>query len=89
MPNRPLFHRRPLWLKDYDAAKPIGRGRLIVGDGDDDACRSDVWDYETFPQAYAALVKWNGDGEPDGWIRHMPSGRRRPEGDPSREYVRA
>lgn len=28
------------------------------------------------------------DGEPQGWFRHPVSGRRRPNGDASKEYVR-
>lgn len=25
--------------------------------------------------------------EPSGWFRHPPTGRRRPDGDPSKEYI--
>ena len=35
-----------------------------------------------------ALAAWNGSGEPDGWFRNPTDGRRRPDGDPAREYVR-
>lgn len=31
--------------------------------------------------------KWNGDGEPQGWERHLGTGRRRPGGDVAKEYV--
>jgi hypothetical protein len=34
-----------------------------------------------------ALREWDGNGEPDGWMRHPDSGRRRPDGDAAREYV--
>jgi hypothetical protein len=27
------------------------------------------------------------DKEPEGWYRHIETGRRRPEGDPSKEYI--
>jgi hypothetical protein len=35
------------------------------------------------------LKAWAADGgkEPQGWIRHPSTGRRRPGGDASREYV--
>ena len=33
------------------------------------------------------LIKWSGDGEPDGWMRNPLTGRRRPGGDASKEYV--
>jgi hypothetical protein len=35
-------------------------------------------------------VEWTADGaegEPAGWHRNPPTGRRRPEGDAAREYV--
>lgn len=30
----------------------------------------------------------NFEGEPEGWIRHQPSDRRRTNGDPATEYIR-
>ncbi|MGF6958016.1 hypothetical protein [Paraburkholderia youngii] len=36
--------------------------------------------------AEAALRAWDGTGEPGGWFRHPQSGRRRIDGDPTREY---
>ena len=50
----------------------------------------DRWCYETFPKALAALREWesrDGQGEPTGWHRHPNTGRRRPNGDASKEYV--
>jgi hypothetical protein len=49
----------------------------------------DRWCYHSYAAAKAALDAWNGaDGtEPGGWHRHPTTGRRRPDGDPSREYV--
>lgn len=37
----------------------------------------------------AAALAWDGeeDTEPDGWIKEVGTGRRRPEGDATREYV--
>lgn len=52
-------------------------------------CRDDVFTYTHAALAQAALEEWDGAGEPDGWIRHQPSNRRRPDGDASREFVRA
>jgi hypothetical protein len=34
-----------------------------------------------------ALAAWNGAGEPEGWHRHPTTGRRRPNGDASLEYI--
>lgn len=36
----------------------------------------DCWCYRTYHEAQAALAAWNGEGEPEGWIRHPDSGRR-------------
>ncbi|MGF6607040.1 hypothetical protein OKW45_001940 [Paraburkholderia sp. WSM4175] len=42
--------------------------------------------YRDRGSATAALTAWDGHGEPSGWLRHPQSGRRRADGDPSREY---
>jgi len=41
------------------------------------------------PAAVAAFHAWNPETqeEPEGWIRHVQTGRRRPGGDASKEYV--
>jgi len=33
------------------------------------------------------MEAWDGEGEPTGWMRHPASGRRRPGGDETKEYV--
>jgi len=50
----------------------------------------DEWDYDTPALAFAAAQGWDpaATPEPAGWMRHPSSGRRRPDGDPTREYVR-
>lgn len=65
----------------------FGKGRLYL-------C-SNIWGpdesycYATYEQAISQMLKWNPDeqNEPEGWIRHLESGRRRPNGDPDQEYV--
>jgi len=49
----------------------------------------DVWDYEGPVAAIEALIRIleETDEEPTGWIRHPATGRRRPGGDQSQEYV--
>ncbi len=61
----------------------FGRARLYRFDP------VDVWDYQTPAEAIAALAKVleGMDEEPEGWVRHPRSGRRRPGGDPEQEYV--
>jgi hypothetical protein len=38
-----------------------------------------------------ALNEWNPltEKEPKGWFRHPRTGRRRPGGDPAKEYINA
>ena len=65
----------------------FGRGALQRGRaGADDYI--DVWTFPSIVAAYCALTAWDGEGDPcDGWIRHQPSNRRRPDGSPASEYV--
>jgi hypothetical protein len=54
---------------------------------------TDVWDYPRDPKLcepdadWRAVLGWDGNGEPEGWYRHVSSGRRRPGGDPAKEHV--
>src|ERR1700744_5587617 len=45
--------------------------------------------YADCASAFAAYEDWNGNAgtEPAGWIRHPMTGRRRPDGDETREYI--
>jgi len=65
----------------------FGKGRIIVQCDVFAACYEDCWCYDDREKAISALDAWNGEGEPAGWIRHPASGRRRPDGDASQEYV--
>src|SRR3954447_4252821 len=59
-----------IWPRMFNQAilvGPVG-GRLGV-----DNC----WCYPDFASAKAALDAWDGQGEPLGWYRHPPTGRRR------------
>jgi hypothetical protein len=47
----------------------------------------DGWWYDDFESAVRGLNEWNGEGEPEGWYRHRKTGRRRPGGDPDKEYI--
>lgn len=48
-----------------------------------------TWNYEATATdaGWRAALGWDGEGEPEGWYRG-PGGRRRPDGDPSKEFVR-
>lgn len=49
----------------------------------------DRWCYERLEDALREMRTWDPKvtKEPNGWHRHPISGRRRPEGDPAREYI--
>ncbi len=49
----------------------------------------DTWQYQSRQAALDACLEWNGEPgtEPTGWYKHPATGRRRPDGDPAREYV--
>lgn len=53
-------------------------------------CYDDRWCYQSVKSATDALDNWEnagGTGEPVGWHRHPRTGRRRPDGDASKEYI--
>lgn len=63
---------------------------IITGDLGDDYGFDNRWCYDNGYLAGAALVEWGKrdfEDEPIGWHRHPNSGRRRPGGDASKEYI--
>lgn len=70
------------------AIATITAGQIVRGD------RFTVDDRWTYPGVVSALVAWavwvarDFEGEPEDWIRHQPSNRRRENGDPALETVR-
>ncbi len=43
--------------------------------------------YHDTREAWRNAIGWDGEGDPEGWVRHIETARRRPDGDPEREYV--
>lgn len=75
----------------------LGSARLCVEDnertrlhGERDGGYDRYYQYESVAAALAAFeIFSDGDAEPDGWVRAAPPRfRRRPGGDPAKEYVR-
>ncbi|NCQ51902.1 hypothetical protein GW796_08415 [archaeon] len=67
----------------------FGNGRLFV---DVNNCGyEDCYCYDSLELAEKSMKEYNQDvdKEPEGWKRHPFSGRRRENGDKSKEYVRA
>lgn len=82
---RPLPDGRELTIQRMGP----GWGRLTVGPVPSHGRYDDAWDYPTEKLALAAMEVWDGHGDPpDGWTRNLNSNRRRPGGDPAREYIR-
>lgn len=65
----------------------FGEGKLCIGYGHNPQTYIDEWFYENPQDAIKAAEKWNGVGEPPGWIRHHPTRRIRPGGNPDKEHV--
>lgn len=64
-----------------------GKGRITIGQVGA-LYYEDCWCYGSVKAAVKAAEVWDGEGDPpDGWHRHPASGRRRPDGDPKKEYV--
>lgn len=90
-------------LRDWEAvvarSLPDGRwlmvvpgvcnGRLLVDRDLDDQMWEEEYAYPTVSTALLALISWDPATapDPDGWVRHIPSYRRRPDGDPANEYI--
>lgn len=61
-----------------------------LGYADPDASTfHDVWEYDSLARAMEAMRAWNPfyQPEPEGWVYHPASGRRRPLGNVAAEYV--
>lgn len=82
-PHRALADGRLL------AVEPLlmGAGRLHIVADEASTASVSIYDFTDLSDALVQLHRWNGRGEPKGWYRHRPSNRRRPDGDPKRQYV--
>jgi hypothetical protein len=87
---------RVVWRRD-----PSGRVMAVVpragGDASIILCELEIergweqeWQYRSSGQAHWYFLDWDPQAhpEPEGWLRHVPSDRRREGGDPARETVR-
>ena len=54
----------------------FGAVKILRGQLSDSAGYSDEWMYPSSIAAALAFSEWNGQGDPDGWVRHKPSNRR-------------
>lgn len=68
----------------YEICRMMFDYRIIKTDG---FIVNDNWCYDSEEAAVAALDSIEEGKEPEGWFRHIETGRRRPDGDPSKEYI--
>lgn len=86
-----------LMSEGYTNLRPIDEGRswaglfrfmfttaIIVGRMGDTCGYAQHWCFDDEAKAREALEKWDGTGDPEGWHRHLPSNRRRHNGE---EYI--
>ena len=68
----------------------IANAGLLIDRGLDDGMWEEEYSYQYLDQALVALAVWDPDeqADPDGWLRHIPSYRRRPGGDATKEEIR-
>lgn len=68
----------------YEICRMMFDYRIIKTDG---YTVTDNWCYDDEEAAVAALAEIEEGKEPEGWFRHVETGRRRPGGDSSKEYI--
>ena len=72
----------------YAAAKPLlFHYTMIIGVTGDTCCFEKRYCYQTKEGVLQALAEWDGVGDPAGWHRSPETGRRRPDGNPTQEYI--
>ncbi len=68
--------------------KMFGQNTRITTSTDVDSLYYDqMYCYHDTAKAVVQALAWDGSGDPEGWYRHINTGRRRPDGDPAKEYV--
>lgn len=95
-------HAEPVWNEHWNSWEIGTRGddlvlvmpfiftsAIVTVPGGNPSFYFERWCYHDKPTATAAAQAWLRDGgtEPTGWHRHPATGRRRPDGDPTKEYV--
>lgn len=85
-----LYYRETSDGQFIAVARKMYTHSVLIGQITNADCFYDShWCYTTREQAMAAAENWDPprEVEPAGWFRHPMTGRRRPQGDPSREFV--
>lgn len=65
----------------------LGNSRISLSRDEQDIGFHSNYCFHDTLEAWRSAVSWDGDGDPEGWVRHIETARRRPDGDAEREYV--
>jgi len=68
----------------------IANAGLLVDRDLDDGVFEEEYSFRFLAEALVALIVWTPDevSDPSGWLRHIPSYRRRPGGNTAKEDIR-
>lgn len=84
------WHRRTLPDGRALFLIPMIQGNRLGVSRDAEVCWfEDVYDYPDLGSSWKAVLGWDGEGDPEGWVRHCRDGeipRRRPDGTPESEF---
>lgn len=61
--------------------------RIALSKNEDDDGFLQLYCYHNKQKAIEQANLWDGNSDPDGWYKHINTGRRRPNGDPEKEYI--
>lgn len=67
----------------------IEGNRIGVSAAGDETGFEEVFDYPDVMASWKAALGWDGEGDPEGWVRHCRGSeipRRRPDGTPESEH---
>lgn len=81
------LHKRQLEDGRMLYLEPMLGGTLSLCVAPDRWSISDRYCYHDHDAGWRAVLGWNGKGDPEGWYRHTPSFRRRPDFTIATEYV--
>jgi hypothetical protein len=83
------LHRRELDDGRVLYLEPMLGGTVSLCIATDQWNISDRYCYHDHDAGWRAVLGWNGKGDPEGWYRHSPSMRRRPDFTIESEYINA
>lgn len=77
MKDMTLAHRVLSDGRELSVVPMIYTFRLCIGTEGDETGYDDAYCFHDVQGAIKACMEWDGTGDPEGWHRHIGSGRRR------------